>query len=207
MTERANVWWRHGRGQDPTMSSRNVSLSTASCRCSPCAGATATRASGRSSRTSTRTGSSAPRARRRRTRRRRRREEHATRLLDELGYVGVLALELFDVGGTLLANEFAPRVHNTGHWTIEGAVTSQFENHLRAVLGLPLGSTESRAVAAMVNLIGAVPTDRGRARDPRRASAPLRQGAAAGPEARPRHARRAEPRHRQPRDARRCVSS
>ena len=58
----------------------------------------------------------------------------------------MLALELFDVGGRLLANEFAPRVHNTGHWTIEGAATSQFENHLRAVLGLPLGSTESRAV-------------------------------------------------------------
>ena len=83
-------------------------------------------------------------------------EEYATRLLDELGYVGVLALELFDVGGRLLANEFAPRVHNTGHWTIEGAATSQFESHLRAVLGLPLGPTESRP-AAMFNLIGAVP--------------------------------------------------
>ena len=69
------------------------------------------------------------------------------RLLDELGYVGVLALELFDVGGRLLANEFAPRVHNTGHWTIEGAATSQFENHLRAILGLPLGSTDVAAVA------------------------------------------------------------
>ena len=57
----------------------------------------------------------------------------------------MLALELFDVGGRLLANEFAPRVHNTGHWTIEGAATSQFENHLRAVLGLPLGPTESPA--------------------------------------------------------------
>jgi 5-(carboxyamino)imidazole ribonucleotide synthase len=83
-------------------------------------------------------------------------EEYASRLLDELGYVGVLALELFDVGGRLLANEFAPRVHNTGHWTIEGAATSQFENHLRAVLGLPLGPTESRA-AAMFNLVGTVP--------------------------------------------------
>ena len=83
-------------------------------------------------------------------------EEYATRLLDELGYVGVLALELFDVGGALLANEFAPRVHNTGHWTIEGAATSQFENHLRAILGLPLGSTESRP-SVMVNLIGAAP--------------------------------------------------
>jgi 5-(carboxyamino)imidazole ribonucleotide synthase len=84
-------------------------------------------------------------------------EEYATRLLDELGYVGVLALELFDGGGRLLANEFAPRVHNTGHWTIEGAATSQFENHLRAVLGLPLGPTVSRP-SVMVNLIGAVPS-------------------------------------------------
>ena len=83
-------------------------------------------------------------------------EEYAAKLLDELGYVGVLALELFDVGGPLLANEFAPRVHNTGHWTIEGAATSQFENHLRAVLGLPLGSTESRA-STMFNLIGTAP--------------------------------------------------
>ena len=68
----------------------------------------------------------------------------------------MLALELFDVGGRLLANEFAPRVHNTGHWSIEGAATSQFENHLRAVLGLPLGSTESRP-SVLVNLIGAIP--------------------------------------------------
>jgi 5-(carboxyamino)imidazole ribonucleotide synthase len=68
----------------------------------------------------------------------------------------VLALELFDVGGTLLANELAPRVHNTGHWTIEGAATSQFENHLRAILGLPLGSTEARP-SFLVNLIGTVP--------------------------------------------------
>jgi 5-(carboxyamino)imidazole ribonucleotide synthase len=84
-------------------------------------------------------------------------EEYATRLLDELGYVGVLALELFDVGGELLANELAPRVHNTGHWTIEGAETSQFENHLRAVLGLPLGSTAVRAPSVMLNLIGGIP--------------------------------------------------
>ncbi len=84
-------------------------------------------------------------------------EEYATRLLDELGYVGVLALELFEVGGDLLANELAPRVHNTGHWTIEGAETSQFENHLRAVLGLPLGSTAVRAASLMLNLIGSAP--------------------------------------------------
>ena len=83
-------------------------------------------------------------------------EEYGTRLLEELDYVGVLALELFDVDGTLLANEFAPRVHNTGHWTIEGSATSQFENHLRAILGLPLGSTESRE-SWMVNLIGSAP--------------------------------------------------
>ena len=84
-------------------------------------------------------------------------EDYATRLLDELGYVGVLALELFEAGGELLANELAPRVHNTGHWTIEGADTSQFENHLRAVLGWPLGSTEARGEVAMLNVVGATP--------------------------------------------------
>ena len=87
-------------------------------------------------------------------------EEYARRILTELEYVGVLALELFvdDRDGRLLANEIAPRVHNSGHWTIEGAETSQFENHLRAVLGWPLGSTAARGHAAMVNLIGAVPS-------------------------------------------------
>ena len=78
-------------------------------------------------------------------------------LLDSLEYVGVACVELFDVGGTLLANEMAPRVHNSGHWTIEGADTSQFENHLRAVLGWPLGSTSPRGVSAMVNCIGVMP--------------------------------------------------
>ena len=68
-----------------------------------------------------------------------------------------MALELFDVGGELLANELAPRVHNTGHWTIEGAQTSQFENHLRAILGLPLGSTAARGEVVMLNLIGELP--------------------------------------------------
>jgi 5-(carboxyamino)imidazole ribonucleotide synthase len=84
-------------------------------------------------------------------------EEIATRLLDQLGYVGVLAVELFDVGGTLLANELAPRVHNTGHWTIDGAVTSQFENHVRAVLGWPLGATAAHGESVMLNLVGEVP--------------------------------------------------
>ena len=84
-------------------------------------------------------------------------EAIATALMDALDYVGVLAVELFEVGGRLLANEFAPRVHNTAHWTIDGAVTSQFENHLRAVLGLPLGSTAARGECVMVNLVGAVP--------------------------------------------------
>ncbi len=78
-------------------------------------------------------------------------------MVDALDYVGVLALELFDAGGAVLANELAPRVHNSGHWTIEGAVASQFENHVRAVVGLPLGSTALVAPAAMVNLIGGVP--------------------------------------------------
>jgi 5-(carboxyamino)imidazole ribonucleotide synthase len=84
-------------------------------------------------------------------------EGHARRVLDALGYVGVLAIELFEADGRLLANEMAPRVHNSGHWTIEGAETSQFENHLRAIAGLPLGSTAPRGVSAMLNLIGAVP--------------------------------------------------
>ena len=83
-------------------------------------------------------------------------ETICTALMDELDYVGVLAVELFDVGGRLLANELAPRVHNTAHWTIDGAATSQFENHLRAILGLPLGSTAG-ARCVMVNLIGSVP--------------------------------------------------
>jgi 5-(carboxyamino)imidazole ribonucleotide synthase len=85
-------------------------------------------------------------------------EALATRLLDDLDHVGVLAVELFDVGGELLANEIAPRVHNSGHWTIEGAVTSQFENHVRAVLGWPLGSTAARGPSAMVNCIGVMPS-------------------------------------------------
>ncbi|GMU70177.1 MAG: N5-carboxyaminoimidazole ribonucleotide synthase [Steroidobacteraceae bacterium] len=82
---------------------------------------------------------------------------HLTRVLEHFRYTGVLTIEFFVRGGRLVANEMAPRVHNSGHWTIEGAETSQFENHLRAILGLPLGSTRARGHAAMVNLIGTLP--------------------------------------------------
>ena len=82
---------------------------------------------------------------------------HARRLAERLDYVGVFALELFCRDGVLLANELAPRVHNSGHWTLEGAETSQFQNHLRAVLGLPLGSTAMLGHACMLNWIGAMP--------------------------------------------------
>ena len=84
-------------------------------------------------------------------------ERAAHRVLESLKYVGVLAIEFFEHQGELLANEMAPRVHNSGHWTIEGAITSQFENHLRAVLGLPLGSTGPAGHCAMLNLIGDLP--------------------------------------------------
>lgn len=83
---------------------------------------------------------------------------YVSRILRELEYVGVMALELFEMNGRLLANELAPRVHNSGHWTIDGAETSQFENHLRAILGLPLGSVAPRGMSAMVNLVGSVPS-------------------------------------------------
>jgi len=85
-------------------------------------------------------------------------EAYISRLMAELDYVGVLALELFEVNGQLIANEFAPRVHNSGHWTIEGTETSQFENHLRAIIDLPLGTTTAVGKAAMVNFIGGLPT-------------------------------------------------
>jgi 5-(carboxyamino)imidazole ribonucleotide synthase len=83
-----------------------------------------------------------------------------TRVLEAFRYVGVLTIEFFVHRGRLLANEMAPRVHNSGHWTIEGAVTSQFENHLRAIVGLPLGQTAARGHAAMINLIGEMPAAR-----------------------------------------------
>jgi 5-(carboxyamino)imidazole ribonucleotide synthase len=81
--------------------------------------------------------------------------------LKHLRYVGVLTIEFFVRGRQLIANEMAPRVHNSGHWTIEGARTSQFENHLRAISGLPLGSTEALGHAGMINLIGRVPPTAG----------------------------------------------
>ena len=80
-----------------------------------------------------------------------------TKLLDKLNYVGVLALELFVLDGNLLVNEFAPRVHNSGHWTIDGSQTSQFENHLRAICGLPLGDTSLVSRSLMFNLLGEMP--------------------------------------------------
>lgn len=83
---------------------------------------------------------------------------YAKRVAESLDYVGVFALELFLKDGELFANEMAPRVHNSGHWTIEGAETSQFENHLRAVLGLPLGSTAAVGFSCMLNWIGEMPS-------------------------------------------------
>jgi 5-(carboxyamino)imidazole ribonucleotide synthase len=80
------------------------------------------------------------------------------RVLEHFHYVGVLAIEFFVQAGRLVANEMAPRVHNSGHWTIEGASTSQFENHVRAIAGLPLGSTAPLGHAAMINLIGRIPS-------------------------------------------------
>lgn len=85
-------------------------------------------------------------------------EQHARRVLDRLNYVGVLTIEFFQTAsGALLASEMACRVHNSGHWSIEGAECSQFENHLRAILGWPLGSTAPTGACAMVNLIGSLP--------------------------------------------------
>ena len=84
-------------------------------------------------------------------------ERWLSALMDRFDYRGVLTVEFFHTADGLIANEIAPRVHNSGHWTIEGAETSQFENHLRGVLGLPLGSTAPRGYAAMLNLIGRMP--------------------------------------------------
>ncbi|HQT43322.1 MAG TPA: 5-(carboxyamino)imidazole ribonucleotide synthase [Halothiobacillus sp.] len=87
-------------------------------------------------------------------------EVYARRVLSGLDYVGVLAIEFFEHKGQLIANEMAPRVHNSGHWTQNGAVTSQFENHLRAILGWPLGRTECIGHSMMLNLIGKMPSHR-----------------------------------------------
>jgi 5-(carboxyamino)imidazole ribonucleotide synthase len=87
----------------------------------------------------------------------RRAQNAARKLVEHFDYVGVLTIEFFVRRGELIANEMAPRVHNSGHWTIEGAETSQFENHVRAIAGLPLGSTRSRGHSAMINLIGELP--------------------------------------------------
>jgi 5-(carboxyamino)imidazole ribonucleotide synthase len=84
-------------------------------------------------------------------------EIHLRRVLRHFDYAGVLTLEFFVHKGKLVANEMAPRVHNSGHWTIEGAATSQFENHLRAILGLPLGDTSPLGHSAMLNFIGRLP--------------------------------------------------
>lgn len=84
-------------------------------------------------------------------------QDYITRLLNHLNYVGVLTLELFVTDQGLYANEMAPRVHNSGHWSIEGAICSQFENHIRAVAGLPLGSTEVVRPTVMINIIGQYP--------------------------------------------------
>ena len=82
---------------------------------------------------------------------------YAKSVAEHLNYVGVFALELFCRGDELLANEMAPRVHNSGHWTSDGAETSQFQNHIRAVLGLPLGDTRVLGHACMLNWIGQMP--------------------------------------------------
>jgi len=79
------------------------------------------------------------------------------RLMHALDYIGVLAVEFFVVKGRLIANEMAPRVHNSAHWTIEGCVTSQFENHIRAICDLPLGSTRALGHTAMINFLGELP--------------------------------------------------
>jgi 5-(carboxyamino)imidazole ribonucleotide synthase len=84
-------------------------------------------------------------------------QRYLLRVLEHFRYTGILTIEFFVQRGRLVANEMAPRVHNSGHWTIEGALTSQFENHLRAILNLPLGSTRALGYAAMINLIGRMP--------------------------------------------------
>ena len=113
--------------------------------------------------------------------------DYALRVLNALEYVGVLAIEFFQRDGRLIANEMAPRVHNSGHWTIEGAGTSQFENHF-APWSAGRSARRPRPVAvAMLNLIGAAPPSGNTLGPAGRPCPPVRQGAAAGPEAGPRH--------------------
>jgi 5-(carboxyamino)imidazole ribonucleotide synthase len=83
--------------------------------------------------------------------------KYLERVMLALGYIGILAIEFFVVKGRLIANEMAPRVHNSGHWSIEGCVTSQFENHLRAICDMPLGSTRALGHTAMINFLGKMP--------------------------------------------------
>lgn len=85
-------------------------------------------------------------------------ESYLRKVFERFDYAGVLTIEFFVVGGELVANEIAPRVHNSGHWTIEGAATSQFENHIRAIRGLPLGDTAAIGHSAMINFLGTMPT-------------------------------------------------
>ena len=84
--------------------------------------------------------------------------DYAKRVAEHFAYVGVFALEFFEIDGALVLNEMAPRVHNSGHWTIEGARTSQFENHLRALAGLPLGDTQAIGASLMLNWVGTLPS-------------------------------------------------
>ena len=110
-------------------------------------------------------------------------------IMAKLEYRGVLTVEFFHTKNGLVANEMAPRVHNSGHWTIEGAETSQFENHLRAVLGWPLGDPSARGHAAMLNLLGRLPPRETVLAHSRRPPARLRQEPAARAQGRSLHAR------------------
>ena len=122
-------------------------------------------------------------------------ERHARTVMDSLGYVGVLAIELFCVGERLLANEMAPRVHNCGHWTDRRRRDQPVrDSTCGPSCGLPLGSTGPVGVSAMVNLIGTVPDTAAVAADRRRAPARLRQGAAARSQDGARHGSRRRPR-------------
>ena len=120
-------------------------------------------------------------------------------------YTGILTIEFFVRGGRLIANEMAPRVHNSGHWTIEGAVTSQFENHLRAILGLPLGAPAPLGHSAMINLIGTHAGARGAAALPGVHLHDYGKQPRAGPQGRALHARRADRRARRDARARRLL--